>query len=271
MPFCYAGHVPLFFAAMTSERIAVVTGGLQGIGLAIVRQLASQGIRVATGSRQGADVATGVEARESLGASGLVAELDVTSGASIDGFLTRVRETLGEPDILVNCAGICVHQPVEGHSDADWDRTIEINLTGPFRMIRACLPAMKRRGWGRIVNIASTAARTAQPTHPAYCASKAGLLGLTRAVAMEGAPHGVTCVAVSPTWVETEMLRASARTMATRSGRTVEEIIAEMARGNPQGRLVQPEEVAALVAFCCSDAAAGLTMEDIQVNAGAWW
>lgn len=185
--------------------------------------------------------------------------------------MATVRDELGTPDILVNCAGISVHHPVDGHSDEDWERVININLNGPFRMIRACLPAMKQKGWGRIVNIASTAARTAQPTHAAYCASKTGLIGLTRAVAMEGGPHGITCVAVSPTWVETDMLRESARTMAESSGRRYDEIIAEMAASNPQGRLVQPEEVASLVAYCCSDAAAGLTMEDIQISAGAWW
>ena len=138
-------------------------------------------------------------------------------------------------------------------------------------MIRAVIGGMQKRGHGRIVNIASTAAQTATETHAAYCASKSGLLGLSRAVAVEGAPHGVTSVTVSPTWVETDMLRESAATMAAAAGRTVTEEIAKLAQANPQGRLVQPEEVAALVAFLCSDAAPALTMEDIQVNAGAQW
>jgi NAD(P)-dependent dehydrogenase (short-subunit alcohol dehydrogenase family) len=138
-------------------------------------------------------------------------------------------------------------------------------------MIRACLPAMMEKGWGRIVNIASTAARVAASTHGAYCASKAGLVGLTRAVAIEAAPHGVTCVAVSPGWVETDMLRQSAKVMAAETGRSQAQEIKIMAESNPQNRLIQPEEIAALAAFCCSDAAAGLTMEDIQVNAGALW
>jgi NAD(P)-dependent dehydrogenase (short-subunit alcohol dehydrogenase family) len=256
---------------MPEQRVAVVTGGLQGIGLAIVETLAGQGLCVATGSRQAANPEACEAARQAVGATGLVSELDVASNRSIDTFMALVHDRLGEPDILVNCAGVSVHQLVDGHGEEDWQRVIDINLSGPFRMIRACLPAMKRRRWGRIVNIASTAARTAQPTHAAYCASKTGLVGLTRAVAMEGGPHGITCVSVSPTWVETEMLRASARTMASSQGRSYEEVIADMASSNPQGRLVQPGEVAALVAYCCSDAAAGLTMEDIQVNAGAWW
>lgn len=256
---------------MPSNQIAIVTGGLQGIGLAIVEALSGAGHPVAVGSRQAADASAAAAAKRAAGDNGLVAPLDVGSVASVEKFMDRVRSALGEPGILVNCAGVSVHHPVDGHSDEDWERVIDINLNGPFRMIRACLPAMKRNHWGRIVNIASTAARTAQPTHAAYCASKTGLVGLTRAVAMEGGPHGITCVAVSPTWVETDMLRASARSMAKAAGRTYDEIIADMASSNPQGRLVQPEEIAALVAFCCSEAAAGLTMEDIQVNAGAWW
>ena len=256
---------------MPDQRIAIVTGGLQGIGLAIVKALLDANVLVATGSRQGANGEVAAAASQLIGESGLVAELDVASTASIDRFMQQVRDGLGEPDILVNCAGVSVHQLVDGHSDEDWERVIDINLNGPFRMIRACLPAMKQKRWGRIVNIASTAARTAQPTHSAYCASKTGLVGLTRAVAMEGGPHGISCVSVSPTWVETDMLRASARTRAERSGRSDEVVIQDMARSDPQGRLVQPEEIAALVAYCISDAAAGLTMEDIQVNAGAWW
>ena len=138
-------------------------------------------------------------------------------------------------------------------------------------MTRACLPGMITQGWGRIVNIAATAAKTAGADHAAYCTSKAGLLGLTRSVALEGARHGVTCVSVSPIWVETDMLRESAAIMAQDKGRSTAEEITELAQANPQGRLVQPEEIAALVTFLCSDSAPALTMEDISVNAGAHW
>ncbi|MEM9913100.1 MAG: SDR family oxidoreductase, partial [Pseudomonadota bacterium] len=136
---------------------------------------------------------------------------------------------------------------------------------------RAVLPAMIEQGYGRIVNIASTAAHTAMADHPAYCASKSGLLGLSRAAALEGAPHGVACITVSPTWVETDMLQHSAALMARENGTDVAEEIADLARANPQNRLVQPEEVAAVVAFACSEQAPALTMEDIQVSAGAHW
>jgi len=252
-------------------RTAIVTGGLQGIGLAIAAELTQQGNRVAVGARRGGDDSYCQSAHEAVGSEGLVAPLDVCLNDSIENFFGLVREAIGIPDILVNAAGVSVHQTVCGHSDADWDAVIDANLNGPFRMIRACLPDMKQQGWGRIVNIASTAARVAKPTHAAYCASKAGLVGLTRAVAIEGGPHGVTCVAISPGWVETEMLRQSAETIAVKSGRSTAEEIKIMADSNPQKRLIQPGEIAALTAFCCSEAARGLTMEDIQVNAGALW
>ena len=256
---------------MLNGRVVIVTGGLQGIGLAIVEELTRQGARVAVGSRRGDDVESSASARLAVGDRGMVAALDVASTDSVEAFVGQVRDSIGVPDILVNAAGVSVHQIVCGHSDEDWQTVMDINLSGPFRMIRACLPEMKTGGWGRIVNIASTAARVAEATHAAYCASKAGLVGMTRAVAKEGGPCGVTCVAVSPGWVETEMLRESAKTIAKKTGRTQAEEIAIMGESNPQNRLIQPEEIAALVAFCCSDAAAGLTMEDIQVNAGALW
>lgn len=256
---------------MEQKRTAIVTGGLQGIGLAIASELARQDIRVAVGARSGGDANQSAIARSAIGKQGMVAPLDVRSTDSVEAFVAAVRSSIGAVDVLVNAAGISIHQTVSGHSDADWDTTIDTNLSGPFRMIRACLPDMKERGWGRIVNIASTAARTATATHAAYCASKTGLVGLTRAVALEGGAHDITCVAISPGWVETDMLRESARIMAATSGRSQAEEIAAMGAANPQNRLIQPEEIAALVAFCCSDAAAGLTMEDIQVNAGAFW
>ncbi|MDH3377609.1 MAG: SDR family oxidoreductase [Gammaproteobacteria bacterium] len=256
---------------MEQERTAIATGGLQGIGLAIASELTRQGMRVAVGARSGGSADRSALARSAIGDRGMVAPLDARSTDSVEAFVAAVRDSIGVVDVLVNAAGMSIHQTVSCHSDADWDTTIDINLSGPFRMIRACLPDMKTRNWGRIVNIASTAARIAAPTHAAYCASNAGLVGLTRAVAREGGAHGITYVAISPGWVETDMLRESARIMAATSGRTQAEEIAAIGASNPQNRLTQREEIAALVAFCCSDAAAGLTMEDIQVNAGALW
>lgn len=256
--------------AWHTGRVAVVTGGNRGIGRAIARRLAAQGAAVAVGARACRDEAVAQAVCADVGCR-LAGTLDVCDPASVDAFMAEVTGTLGAPDVLVNAAGISVHQQIAAHDEAAWQAVIDTNLSGPFRMVRAAMPTMIARGWGRIVNIASTAATTAQPGHAAYCASKAGLLGLTRAAALEGAPHGVGVVAVSPTWVETDMLRASAAEHAAAAGTTQEQEVAALAQANPQGRLVQPNEIAALVSFLCSDLSPALTMEDIQVNAGAHW
>jgi len=247
-------------------RVAIVTGGTAGIGLQIARTLLARGAKVAIGGRRS------VEEYESLAQGDFfVGCLNVCDSDSVNRFVDSVKAHYSEPGILVNAAGVSVHHEVCDHSDEDWNLVIETNLNGPFKMTRACLPNMLANGWGRIVNIASTAANTAVSTHAAYCASKAGLLGLTRAVALEGAGRGVTCTSVSPTWVETEMLRNSIERMAGRSGQTLDAQRAEITASNPQNRLVQPQEIAELVSFLCSDLSPALTMEDVQVNAGAHW
>lgn len=128
------------------------------------------------------------------------AHLDVRDSERTDKFVTEAEAAIGPADILVNAAGTTAEQSVVGHSDELWAKIVDTNLTGAFRVTRALLPSMIGRGWGRIVNIGSTAATVGWKDNPAYCASKAGLLGLTRCVALEGAPHGVTCVMISPTW-----------------------------------------------------------------------
>ena len=154
-----------------------------------------------------------------------------------------------------------------------WLKIIDTNLNGAFRMTRELLPGMIERKWGRVINIGSTAASVGWKDNPAYCASKAGLLGLTRCVALEGAPHGVTCVMISPTWVETELMRRNVAQVVAREGkgRTAEMAMAEIAAANPQHRIIQPEEVAALAAFLCREEAKGITMENIQITGGALW
>ena len=247
------------------NKIAIVTGGTSGIGLDIARVLKQRGARVAIGGRNPQEHST-------LQSSGyLTGQLDVCDTASVEAFVSKVTDTWGAPDILVNSAGVSVHHKVCNHTDDDWNAVIDTNLNGPFRMIRSCLPSMMEARWGRIVNIASTAATTAVATHAAYCASKSGLLGLTRSVALEGASNGVTCTAVSPTWVETEMLRNSIAKMADSSGQSNEQVRSEIESSNPQNRLVQTSEISELVSFLCSDLSPALTMEDIQVNAGAFW
>jgi len=254
-----------------SNKTAIVTGGLSGMGLAIARRLAKDATTVVVGARSAGDQA---HVREVFGANYAnihAAALDVRSSESVDAFVAEVAATHGGVDILINAAGVYEEAAVIDHPDSIWDDHIDTNLSGSFRTIRAIMPHMKRAGWGRIVNIASVAAHNGMANNAAYCTSKAGLLGLGRCVSLEGAAHGITCVSISPTWVETEMLRRFIDADIASTGQSLDAVRAEYAKSNPQNQLVQPTEIAELAAFLVSDAARALTMEDYQVNAGALW
>jgi NAD(P)-dependent dehydrogenase (short-subunit alcohol dehydrogenase family) len=253
------------------NKTAIVTGGLSGMGLAIARRLAKDGTTVVIGARSAGDQAY---VRKILGADHaglLAATLDVRSSESVDAFVAKVAKIHGGVDILINAAGVYEEAAVIDHPDTIWDDHIDTNLSGTFRTIRAVMPHMKRAGWGRIVNIASVAAHNGMANNAAYCASKAGLLGLGRCVSLEGAAHGITCASISPTWVETEMLRRFIDADVASTGQSLEQVRADYAKSNPQNQLVQPSEVAELAAFLVSDAARALTMEDYQINAGSLW
>ena len=267
-------------------RSAVITGGLTGQGLAIAHALARAGASVAAGSYIGAGRAGDAAAYSAEGEAERVREallkhggqvhaghLDVRDTGAIRSFLEKAEETCGPADILVNAAGTTAEQPVVGHSDELWDKIIDTNLTGAFRLTRELLPGMISRGWGRVINIGSTAASVGWKDNPAYCASKAGLLGLTRCVALEGAPHGITCVMISPTWVETELMHRNLAQVVEREGRgrSLQSALDEVAAENPQQRIIQPDEIASLAAFLCTEGARGITMENIQITGGALW
>jgi len=255
--------------AYLEGRIAIITGGFSGIGKAIALALAERGATIAVGARRQPETAV---AELSAASDRLFCQnLDVADVASVDAFIGGLASAYGHADVLVNSAGITAHEYVSEHAEQSWLDVIDINLSGPFRMIRACLPKMIERRWGRIINIGSTAATTAVADHAAYCASKSGLLGLSRAVALEGAPHGVSSIVISPTWVQTEMFDSSMAIQARNAGRSVEQEIGELVAQQPQQRLVQPRELGALAAFLCHDDALGITMEDIQLNAAALW
>jgi 3-hydroxybutyrate dehydrogenase len=274
--------------AHLTGKTALITGGLTGQGLSIARALAAEGANIAAGSYVGqaqgrsgdaaaypdSEVAAGVRSEiAALGGKVHAGHLDVRDGASIASFIAAAEAACGAIDILVNAAGTTAEQPVCGHSDELWVKIIDTNLTGAFRMIRAVMPGMIARRWGRIINIGSTAASVGWKDNPAYCASKSGLLGLTRCVALEGAAHGVTAVMISPTWVETELMRRNVAQVVAREGkgRSLDQAMAEIAAQNPQQRIIQPQEIAALAVFLCGDLARGITMENIQVTGGALW
>jgi len=276
-------------ATFLSGRVAMVTGGASGMGRAMALAFAGAGADVAIGSLLASSGSSGPAGEvvylpgeaelngakaeiEALGARCLASGLDVTSDASVDGFHRAAIDAFGKVDILANAAGITAEQTISGHDDALWQRVIDVNLTGTYRCIKRVLPGMIAAEWGRIINIASTAASVGAATSGAYCASKAGVVGLTRCVALEGAPHGVTCNAISPTWVDTAFGRGWMGDIAEKQeSRSGEAYVADVRKANPQGRLIKPEEIGALALYLCSDLALGVTMQDLTVSAGSLW
>ena len=271
-------------------RSAWVTGGASGMGRAVALALAERGANVAIGSLVEAqsvnlvpkqkvhlvsekDLAETGAAIESHGVRSLAVALDVCSNASVDVFYESAVARFGKLDIVVNAAGTFGVHVMVNHPDALWERVLDINLNGPYRTTKRCLPAMIERGWGRIVNIASTGANIGADDHAAYCASKAGVLGLTRCVALEGAPHGVTCNAINPGWVATPMnrLRLEEKIEVEKVDWSVEQYREKLAGDYPQNRLVEPAEIGAFCAFLCRDEALGITGEDITIAAGSLW
>jgi NAD(P)-dependent dehydrogenase (short-subunit alcohol dehydrogenase family) len=210
---------------------------------------------------------------EAEGVRGLALPLDVCSDESIERSHCAVLDAFGAIDILVNGAGSSVRHDVANHPDDLWQRMLDINVTGPYRTTRRCLPAMMERGWGRIVNFGSTAANVGYPMHGAYCAAKAALIGLTRTAALEGTPHGVTCNAINPGFVDTGSSHAASRLEMAIAGLdiSVEDYRAQVAAGLPQKRYLTPEEVAALALFLCRPEADSITGEAITIAMGSQW
>lgn len=252
------------------QRIAIVTGGLTGIGRATAQRLVQDGMRVIVGARRGDDPAVTDTLKAEFGSQISFEKLDVRDSANCAALVNTVIADHGRVDVLLNAAGVYEEEAVVGHSDQMWDDTIDTNLTGTFKMIRAVMPGMIENKWGRIINIASVAAHQGMENNAAYCASKAGILGLGRCVSLEGAAVGVTCNSISPTWVETEMLKTFIDDEVA-AGAPRAEVVAKYEASNPQGKLVQPEEIAGVVSFLASDAARAITMADYQVNAGSLW
>lgn len=236
-------------------KVAVVTGGASGIGREIARTLAVRGAAVAV---LDLDEVGAAEVAAALEGQALGVGCDVSDAASVTSAVSRVVETFGRVDALVNCAGIARIDPAAELSLTDWDATFAVNLRGAFLCCQEVGRYLLAAGGGRIVNIASQAASVALEGHAAYCASKAGLVGLTRVLAIEWGGRGVTVNAVSPTVVLTDLGRS------VWAGEKGEAFKAQI----PTGRFAEPAEVAAVVLFLLSDAAAMINGTDVLVDGG---
>jgi 3-hydroxybutyrate dehydrogenase len=256
---------------MLKGRIALVTGSTSGIGLAVARALAKDGAHLMINGfgdkteiekeRAGLEKEFGVRARYSAA--------DMTKPAEIAAMVADTEKTLGSVDILVNNAGIQHVANIEDFPAEKWDAILAVNLSSSFHTIRAAVPGMKKRKWGRIINIASAHGLVASAQKAAYVAAKHGLVGLTKVVAIEGANDGITCNAICPGWVLTPLVAQQIEARAKASGQSFDEAKrALVAEKQPMLAYTSPDNIGALAVFLASEAAATMTGSTYSIDGG---
>ncbi|MBI3708533.1 MAG: SDR family oxidoreductase [Proteobacteria bacterium] len=250
-------------------RHAIVTGASRGIGAAIALELARLGADLSVVARRATALGDIVPRLKAAGA-GRVADIaaDVTDERAVGGAFDRAAATLGPPSILVNNAGGAESAPFGRTDPALWRRMIDLNLTSVYLCTRAVAPAMLAAGYGRIVNVASTAGLKGYAYVSAYVAAKHGVVGITRALALEFAKSGVTVNAVCPGYTDTPMIADAVAAIAAKTRRSAEDARASLAATNPMGRLVRPDEVAAVVGWLCLPEASAMTGQAIAIAGG---
>ncbi|MFZ6640656.1 SDR family NAD(P)-dependent oxidoreductase [Undibacterium sp. TC4M20W] len=247
-------------------RHALVTGGGKGIGLAIAQALLSEGATVTLAGRSEATLQEAVASLAHVKVQYVI--MDVSDAESVQAAFQLSQGRDGRIDILINNAGQASSASFLKTDAKLWQNMLDVNLSGSFICMQQALPAMLEAGWGRIVNVVSTAGLKGYAYVSAYCAAKHGVIGLTRAVALEVAAKGVTVNAVCPGYTETDIVKEAVANIVAKTGRTEEQAKAELAAGNPQKRLVQPQEVADAVLWLCMDGASAMNGQSIAVAGG---
>lgn len=251
----------------TADRHALVTGASRGIGLAIARRLLAQGARVTLMGRSAAGLQKACNELDAGDRVGFVTG-DISQRADVQAAFDEARQRFGLIGILVNNAGQAVSERFDKLDEDGWHQMMAVNLTGTFHCIQAALPDMVSAKWGRIVNVASTAGLQGYAYVSAYCAAKHGVIGLTRSLALEVARKGITVNAVCPGYTETDLVQDAIENIMNKTGMSADEAKAKLAEGNPQGRLVQPEQVADAVAWLCQIGASAVNGQSIPVDGG---
>jgi 3-hydroxybutyrate dehydrogenase len=246
-------------------RHALVTGAGRGIGAAIVQRLADEGARVTLVARSERQLQT---TAAPLGEAAQWVVADMTDPHAVSRAFESAAESFGPVDILINNAGKAQSAPLQRTSEELWQSLIAVNLTGAYHGIRAVLPSMLERKFGRIVNIASVAGLKGYPYIAAYCASKHGVIGLTRALALEVAQRNITVNAVCPGYTETDIVRDAVANIQKVTGRSAEEAREALTRTNPQGRLIQPMEIAQTVLWLCLPGSESVNGQSVAVAGG---
>jgi 3-hydroxybutyrate dehydrogenase len=252
-------------------KIALVTGSTSGIGLGIARALAAAGADIVL---NGFGDAAQIEAVRSELASAHGVRVayngaDISKADEIAGMVAETVKTLGSLDILVNNAGIQFTANVENFPNERWDQIIAINLSGVFHGMKAAIPGMKAKGWGRIINIASAHGLVASPQKIAYVAAKHGVVGMTKVAAIELANAGVTVNAICPGWVLTPLVEKQLQARAEKDGKTLEQVTHDLvAEKQPMVKFSTPEQIGGLAVFLCSDAASTITGTPLSIDGG---
>ena len=249
-------------------RVAFITGAGKGIGEAIALALAGVGVRVAVAARTPADLQRVADIIRERGGQALPVVCDVTQPGAIAAAITETQRTLGPITVLVNNAGAAESHKFLGHDDALWQRMLEVNLNSVYYVSKAVLPMMVEAKWGRIINIASIASKVGGKYIAAYTAAKHGVLGLTRALAVELAPYNITVNAICPGYVDTPLTDRGIANIAARTKLSEAEARATLEKVSPQNRLMTSEEVAHVALMLVDENARGITGQAINVDGG---
>jgi 3-hydroxybutyrate dehydrogenase len=250
-------------------RRTIVTGASRGIGRSIALAFAREGGNVALAARNADELERLASEIRDMGRQAVVLPCDVTDPEQVQTMVAGALEQLGGLDVLVNNAGMAGSHKFVGHPDDLWHRTLALNMTSVYYVTKAAVPAMIEQRWGRVITIASVAGKVGQRYTAAYAASKHGVLGLTKAVALELAPFNITVNAVCPGWVNTPMTDATIANIVARTGMTGEQALASLTGMTPQRRLIEPDEVAEMAVFLARELSKGITGQALNVDGGS--